>query len=157
MNRLQRGPPSYRNRRAPGQWSWDDFNPKSRPEKRLGSSNADSVEAYETNLCNGWNSQALSLFPDTKCRILQIDVLPEKFEVYSETATLSKQSPDPDRMRLGKYLFIDRLSKGVLEGLGAKYNIDVDYFRACFDLSVSHSVDVSRTNVSKKPQSTVAR
>ncbi|KAF7372851.1 hypothetical protein MSAN_00491100 [Mycena sanguinolenta] len=143
---ILKGPPFYHHRRAPGLWPWDDFHMGARllpqdplllpPGAELKTNDPELVRAFYGTLFSGWENPALRALPRAGSRVFQLDVSQDKqFQLHTE-ATLKKE----DEAHFGKYLFIDRLSKSVLEILGVQYHVDVEYFRACCDLSVSQSM-----------------
>ncbi|KAJ7347559.1 hypothetical protein DFH08DRAFT_809292 [Mycena albidolilacea] len=149
-------PPFFPHRRTPGPWSWDDFRPgvpRNSQEYRGDPETTDvrGEHRFRKSLLTGWTrdgekypGQVLHSLP-TKGSIYQINARTTgAFDIYRRTEIL-KQRLSGQEDHLGTYLFVD-LSESLLLKLGVKYNMDIDFFRTCLDLSVSHSVSTENPN-----------
>ncbi|KAJ7846398.1 hypothetical protein B0H14DRAFT_2772676 [Mycena olivaceomarginata] len=142
-------PPLFRHRRAPGPWSWNDFKsgPPAKQKQHPGQKEQVDIEAQRTfrkHLCAGWTPDrapsadaALGTLPKAGS-VYQINARTTgEFDIYKKMDSL-KSSPENQPHPLGTYLFVD-LSEPLLLQLGSKYDMDPDFFRACFDRSASQS------------------
>ncbi|KAJ7276803.1 hypothetical protein C8J57DRAFT_1584097 [Mycena rebaudengoi] len=157
-------PPFFNHRRTPGPWSWHDFRPGPPQNAQECVGEWETVDRwaeakYRQSLVDRWTrdeerpeevlwslparveespEEVLGSLPD-RGSVYQINAKTTgDFEVYKEMETLKKPLKN-QRDHLGAYLFVN-MSESLLLNLGAKYQMDTDFFRTCFDLSVSHSV-----------------